>query len=86
MSLDYLNYNENYNNNFNNNNLRLDSNLVDPKIKFFFNKTLRKCHDFKNKHNTLISNIIYFSIFVIIIGLILLCKYKGKKKRNEKKK
>lgn len=88
MSLDYLNFNQNLNSNNNSiisNNLIANSNLVDPKIKNFFNKALRKCHDFKNQHDTLISNIIYLFIFIFIVGLILLYKYKGKKNTYEKK-
>lgn len=94
MGLDYLNFNLNNSNNITNinnnlsninNNLKVNSNLVDPKIKDFFNKTLRKCHNFKNQHDTLISNIIYLFIFIFVIGLILLFKYKGKKNSYEKK-
>lgn len=80
MSLDYLNFNTNKN--FD---IKFNSTLVDPKIKNFFNKALRKCHDFKNQHDTLISNLIYLFIFVFIIGLFLLYKYKGKKNSYEKK-
>ena len=83
MSLDYLNYSQN--NNINNNTIKTTSDLVDPKIKNFFNKTLKKCHDFKNKYNTLVSNIIYLLIFIFIFGVILIFKYKGKKNNYQKK-
>ena len=79
MSLDYLNFNYNIPKD-----LPFSSNLVDPKIKNFFNKSLRKCHEFKNIHNTLICNGIYLFIFLFILGIILLYKYKGKKNSFEK--
>ena len=80
MSLDYLNFNS-----AKIKDLPFSSHLVDPKIKNFFNATLRKCHEFKNKHNTIISNIIYLFIFIFILGIILLYKYKGKKNSYQKK-
>ena len=84
MSFDYLNF-SNYNYSNNNNDTSNISKLVDPKIKNFFNKALRKCHDFKNEHYNFISNIIYFIIFIIILITILLYKYKGNKNSYEKK-
>lgn len=80
MSLDYLNFNYNISKD-----IPFSSKLVDPKIKNFFNKNLRKCHEFKNNHNTLICNCIYLFIFLFILGIILLYKYKGKKNSYEKK-
>ena len=80
MSLEYLNFTPKATKDF-----PLTSSLVDPKIKNFFNLSLRKCHEFKNKHNTFISNIIYLFIFIIILGIILLHKYKGKKNSYQKK-
>jgi|TARA_R110002072_G_scaffold76776_2_gene179801 hypothetical protein len=79
MSLDYLNFKSPVIKD-----IPFSSHLVDPKIKNFFNLTLRKCHDFKNKHNTMIFNLIYLFIFLFILGIILLYKYKGKKNSYEK--
>lgn len=80
MSLDYLNFTPS-----NIKDIPFSSHLVDPKIKNFFNLTLRKCHEFKNKHNTTIFNFIYLFIFLFILGIILLYKYKGKVNSYEKK-
>ena len=81
MNLDYLNYK---NSTFKEN-ILVQSSLVDPKIKIFFNNTLKKCHEFKNRNNTFVMNFIYLFIFLFIIGVILLYKYKGKKNSYEKK-
>lgn len=81
MNLDYLNYKSST---FKDN-IANTSCLVDPKIKTFFNTTLKKCHEFKNKHNTLYMNFIYLFIFLFILGVTLLYKYKGKKNSYQKK-
>ena len=80
MSLDYLNFNSAKIKDF-----TFSSHLVDPKIKNFFNATLRKCHEFKNKHDTIVSNLIYLFIFLFVFGVILLYKYKGNKNSYQKK-
>jgi hypothetical protein len=66
--------------------------LIEPGVKYFLNETLKQCHIFKNKHNNHIMNIVLLSGFFILLGLILLYKYKGKltpaekiNKNNEKK-
>lgn len=81
MNLDYLNYKSSGLKE----NIASPSSLVDPKIKTFFNNTLKKCHEFKNRYNTLFMNFIYLFIFLFIIGIILLYKYKGKKNSYQKK-
>jgi hypothetical protein len=81
MNLDYLNYKSSGLKE----NIASTSSLVDPKIKTFFNNTLKKCHEFKNRYNTLFMNFIYLFIFLFIIGVILLYKYKGKKNSYQKK-
>ena len=66
--------------------------LIEPGVKYFLNETLKQCHIFKNKHNNHIMNIVLLSGFFLLLGLILLYKYKGKltpaekiNKNNEKK-
>uniref|UniRef100_A0A6C0EU76 Uncharacterized protein n=1 Tax=viral metagenome TaxID=1070528 RepID=A0A6C0EU76_9ZZZZ len=66
--------------------------LIEPGVKYFLNETLKQCHIFKNKHNNHIMNIVLLSGFFLLLGLILLYKYKGKLtpadkiiKNNEKK-
>ena len=52
--------------------------LTEPGIKYFLNETLKQCHIFKeNFHNT-IFNIGLFILFIFILALVLLFKYKGK--------
>jgi len=52
--------------------------LTEPGVKYFINETLKQCHKFKEQHNNLILNIGLFISFCIILGIILLYKYKGK--------
>jgi hypothetical protein len=66
--------------------------LTEPGVKYFLGATLKQCHAFKEKHNNTLFNIGLFIGFVIILGILLLYKYKGKltneemrEKENEKK-
>ena len=52
--------------------------LVEPGIKYFLNETLKKCREFRSKYNNWLFNIGLFIAFVLILGAILLYKYKGK--------
>ena len=65
--------------------------LTEPGVKYFLSQTLKQCHIIKNNfHNTVI-NIGLFIAFLLILGLILLYKYKGrltdveKHKKNQEK-
>ena len=65
--------------------------LTEPGVKYFLNETLKQCHIVKNKfHNTVI-NIGLLIGFLLVLGLILLYKYKGrltdveKEKKNKEK-
>jgi hypothetical protein len=52
--------------------------LTEPGVKYFLNETLKQCHIVKNKfHNTVI-NIGLLIGFLLVLGLILLYKYKGR--------
>ena len=52
--------------------------LTEPGTKYFLSQTLKQCHVIKDKfHNTII-NISLLIGFIIVLGLILLYKYKGK--------
>lgn len=57
--------------------------LTEPGVKYFLNATLKQCHSFKEKHNNTIFNIGLFVGFLIILGILLLYKYKGKLTRSE---
>ena len=52
--------------------------LIEPGIKYFLNETLKQCKDFKNKYNNLLINVCLLLAFFIVLGAILLYKYKGK--------
>uniref|UniRef100_A0A6C0HXP6 Uncharacterized protein n=1 Tax=viral metagenome TaxID=1070528 RepID=A0A6C0HXP6_9ZZZZ len=66
--------------------------LIEPGVKYFLNETLKQCHVFKNNYHNYLLNIGLFIAFLLILGLVLLYKYKGKltpaekiMKENEKK-
>ena len=52
--------------------------LTEPGVKYFINETLKQCHIFKEKYQNMIFNIVLLVLFFIILGLLLLYKYKGK--------
>ena len=57
--------------------------LTEPGVKYFINETLKQCHKFKEKHQNMIFNIILLVAFFIILGILLLYKYKGKLTQEE---
>lgn len=52
--------------------------LTEPGVRYFLNQTLKQCHVIKNNFHNTIFNIGLFIAFLIILGLILLYKYKGR--------
>ena len=52
--------------------------LTEPGVRYFLNQTLKQCHIIKNNFHNYIFNIGLFIAFLIVLGLILLYKYKGK--------
>lgn len=58
--------------------------LVEPGVKYFLKETLKQCRDFKNKYNNLLFNIGLGVTFFLILGVILIYKYKGKLTPTEK--
>jgi hypothetical protein len=52
--------------------------LTEPGVKYFLHQTLKQCHVVREKFHNTIFNIGLFLAFLIILGLILLYKYKGK--------
>jgi hypothetical protein len=58
--------------------------LTEPGVKYFLNETLKQCREFKITYNNSILNISLFVIFFIILGALLLIKYKGKLTPSEK--
>ena len=58
--------------------------LIEPGTKYFLNETLKQCHHFKNKYNNYLFNICLLGGFLLLLGLILLYKFKGKLTPAEK--
>jgi hypothetical protein len=57
--------------------------LTEPGVKFFLNETLKQCHNFKEKHNNMLFNVGMLIGFFVILGILLLHKYKGKLTKEE---
>ena len=55
-------------------------NLIEPGVKYFLNETLKQTHIFKMKHHNLFFNI----GLLLILGIILFSKYKGRLTKAEK--
>ena len=52
--------------------------LVEPGVKYFLNQTLKQCGIIKNNVYNYLFNITLFVLFLLILGGLLLSKYKGK--------
>ena len=65
--------------------------LTEPGVKYFLSQTLKQCHIIKNNFHNTVFNIGLLIAFLLILGLILLYKYKGrltdveKHKKNQEK-
>ena len=57
--------------------------LTEPGVKYFLNQTLKQCHVVRNNFHNTVFNIGMFIGFLIILGLILLYKYKGRLTNEE---
>jgi uncharacterized membrane protein YciS (DUF1049 family) len=60
--------------------------LIEPGVKYFLNQTLKQCHITKSTFQNFIFNIGLFIIFLLILGFILIYKYKGRLTQIEKEK
>ena len=60
--------------------------LVEPGIESYVKGTLKQCKQFKNQYSNVMYNIIMFSVFVGVFGIILFVKFKGKMTKGEKRK
>lgn len=58
--------------------------LTEPGVKYFLSQTLKQCHIVKNNFHNIVINVGLFLLFVLVLGLILLYKYKGKLTPMEK--
>ena len=52
--------------------------LIEPGTRYFLNETLKKCHIFKENYKNVLFNIVLFILFLLILGIVLAIKYKGK--------
>jgi hypothetical protein len=59
--------------------------LTEPGVKSFLNSTLKQCHEFKVNYYNYMFNIGFFIGFLILLGGLLLYKYKGKLTDDEKR-
>jgi hypothetical protein len=59
--------------------------LTEPGVKSFLNSTLKQCHEFKVNYYNYMFNIGIFIGFLILLGGLLLYKYKGKLTDDEKR-
>ena len=57
--------------------------LVEPGIKYFLHETLKKCKEYKEQYNNYLYNAGLFIFFMLILGAILLYKYRGKLSTEE---
>ena len=58
--------------------------LVENGVKYFLNQTLKQCHIIRETYYNQIYNFCLFGVFLLILGLILLYKYKGRLTQSEK--
>ena len=58
--------------------------LIEPGTKYFLNQTLKQSHNYKIKFYNKMFNVGLFISFFIILGAILLYKYKGRLTPMEK--
>jgi hypothetical protein len=52
--------------------------LTEPGTKFFLSETLKQCHIIRNQFHNILFNVGLFIFFLLVLGAILLYKYKGR--------
>ena len=52
--------------------------LTEPGVKYFLNQTLKQCHVTRTQFYNWVFNISVFGVFLLILAVILLYKYKGR--------
>jgi hypothetical protein len=52
--------------------------LTEPGVKYFLSQTLKQCHVIKNDFHNTVFNVGLFVLFMFILGILLLYKYKGR--------
>ena len=65
--------------------------LTEPGVTYFLHQTLKQCHIVRDNFHNMVFNVGLFIGFLLVLGLILLYKYKGKlspvelEKKNKEK-
>lgn len=62
----------------------MEPKLIEPGVKYFIDATLKQCQKKKEKYESIIFNIVLFTISTFIITCVLTYKYKGKMTAVEK--
>ena len=57
---------------------RINATLVEPGVKYFISCSLKQCREIKDKYINIFFNVGMFILFILIVGGILIYKYKGK--------
>lgn len=52
--------------------------LTEPGVTYFINETLKQCHSIKEAYQNTVINIWLFVFFLVVLGILLVYKYKGK--------
>lgn len=52
--------------------------LTEPGVKYFINETLKQCHRIKEQYQNNLFNLGLLILFFVLLGILLLYKYKGK--------
>lgn len=58
--------------------------LTEPGTKYFLSQTLKQCHVIRNNFHNIIFNVGLLLFFLLVLGSILLYKYKGRLSPVEK--
>jgi len=58
--------------------------LIEPGVRYFLNETLKQTHIFKMEYHNFYFNIGMLLFFLLILGIILISKYKGRLTKKEK--
>lgn len=52
--------------------------LIEPGMKYFIKESLKNCNKFRNNYNNYVINLILLFVFLLILGMFLYIRYKGK--------
>lgn len=52
--------------------------LIEPGMKYFIKESLKNCNNFRNNYNNYVINLILLFVFLLILGMFLYIRYKGK--------